>query len=279
MIAASLFFSLMSLLVKAAGAGLPSSEIVLARGVVSLVLSYALLRRRGISPWGNHRPLLILRGVFGFGGLYCFYYGLTHLPFAEATVIQYMSPVLTALLAALILREGLTARLALSLAVSVVGVLLISRPAVIFGVPSQLDRVAVLISIGGAVCAAFAYVVVRRLRDSDDPLVIVFYFPVVAVPMTIPAVWNVFVWPTPLEWLLLLGVGVTTQIAQVYMTRGLALVKAGRATSIGYIQVVFAAFFGAVFFGEIPGLLTICGSGLIVVGTLALSMQRSSAKG
>jgi len=275
MIAASFFFSIMSLLVKIAGERLPSAEIVLARGLVSLVLSYLLLRRRRISPWGNRRGLLALRGVFGFGGLYCFYYAITHLPFAEATVLQYTSPVFTALLAALLLREGLGGRLLASLAFSLVGVVLIAKPALIFGTPSELGSVAVMVALGGAISSAFAYVVVRRLRKTEDPLVVVFYFPLVAVPLTIPAVWDVFLWPTPLEWLVLLGVGVTTQIAQVYMTRGLNLETAGKATSVGYIQVVFAAILGASFFGEIPDFLSIGGAALVVVGTLAVSYRRA----
>ncbi|UCC49241.1 MAG: EamA/RhaT family transporter, partial [Gemmatimonadota bacterium] len=62
MLASAFFFSLMSLQVKAAGRGLPSQEIVLARGLVSLLLGYWLVRRAGVWPWGRRRWILILRG-------------------------------------------------------------------------------------------------------------------------------------------------------------------------------------------------------------------------
>ena len=60
---AAFFFSVMSLLVRVAGERLPSQQIVLARAFVSLVLSWSLLRRAGIEPWGNNRKLLFLRGL------------------------------------------------------------------------------------------------------------------------------------------------------------------------------------------------------------------------
>jgi drug/metabolite transporter (DMT)-like permease len=108
MLAAAFFFSLMSLMVKVAGQFVPSQEIVLARGVVSLVLSYWMVKRARISPWGNRKWILILRGVFGFAAMSCFYYALTQLPIAEATVLHFTNPLWTALVAAVFLRERLS---------------------------------------------------------------------------------------------------------------------------------------------------------------------------
>ena len=76
MLASAFFFSLMSLLVKVAGRGLPSQEIVLVRGVVTLVLSYWMVKRARIYPWGNRRWILVLRGLLGFAALSCFYFAL-----------------------------------------------------------------------------------------------------------------------------------------------------------------------------------------------------------
>jgi drug/metabolite transporter (DMT)-like permease len=88
MLLSAFAFSVMSVLVKWAGQRLPSQEIVVARAAVSLVLSWLMLRRAGVDLWGHARGWLLLRGVFGFLGLSCVFYSLTHLPIAEATVIQ-----------------------------------------------------------------------------------------------------------------------------------------------------------------------------------------------
>lgn len=272
------WFSLMSLLVKIAGQRLPSMEIVLVRALISLLLSYWLLRRARVALWGTNRRLLVLRGLLGFGALACFYYALVHLPLAEATVIQYMNPIFTAILAAWLLRERIGAWEGACIAASVAGVLLIARPGFLFGGGPKLDPLTVVIALAGAMFSASAYVTIRRMSSSEHPLVIVFYFPLVTVPVTIPFVIPVAVWPQGWEWAVLLGVGVTTQIAQVYMTRGLQLVPAARATAVGYLQIVFAGVWGAVFFAEYPDSWSLLGAAMIIGGTLALTMWRGRAE-
>ena len=122
----------------------------------------------------------------------------------------------------------------------------------------------------GALCSACAYVTIRQMTD-EHPLVVVLYFPLVTVPATIPLVWGHLAWPTGMQWLMLAGVGVTTQMAQVSMTRGLQLEPAGRATAVGYLQVVFAAIWGVLFFAEHPSPWTVGGAALILVSTIVLA--------
>lgn len=80
-------------------------EIVAARALVSAVISYADIRRKNISIWGNNKPWLIARGTVGTFSLILVYYAVTTLPLAEATILQYLHPVFTSLLALLFLKE------------------------------------------------------------------------------------------------------------------------------------------------------------------------------
>ncbi len=268
------WFSVMGLLVRIAGERIPVMEIVLARAIVSLVLSYAMLRHAGVPARGNHPPLLILRGTLGFGALAGFYYAIVHLPLAEATTIQYTSPIFTALFAALLIGERITSREVACVAASLVGVLLIARPVFLFGGDSVSDRTAILAGLAAAVVSGAAYTLVRRLGSSEDPLVIVFYFPLVTIPASLPFVVMDWVWPRGMEWLVLLGIGLTTQVAQLSITRGLQRVPAARAAAVGYLQIAFAGAWGALILAEIPDRWTIAGASLIVVSTLALSLWR-----
>ena len=278
MLLSALTFSVMSLLVKRVGENLPFEEIVMARAVVSLVLSGVVLKRSGVSLWGQNRRILVLRGFFGFAGLMCFYYALTRLPLADATLIQYMHPVFTAILAALFLGERAGYGLAAALGLSIGGVLLVTRPDAIFGAgETALATWPVIVALLGAFFSASAYVVVRYLGQSEHPLVIVFYFPLVTIPAVLPFVAMDFVWPTGEEWLLLLGVGVFTQFGQISITRGLLSEPAGRATAIAYVQVLFAAFWGYLFFSEIPNAFTGAGALLILGGTVLA--VRSGSRG
>jgi drug/metabolite transporter (DMT)-like permease len=267
------WFAAMSVLVKLSGQRLPSMQVVFVRAVLTLALSVWLVRRAGVRPalGRRHRPLL-LRGLFGSVALSCFYYSLVHLPLAEATVVQYTNPVFTALLAAWLLGERFHWAEAACAAASLAGVVLVAQPAALFGrggaaIPTGAAAVALL----GALCSAVAYVMVRRVGTSESPLVVVLYLPLVTVPLSLPFAVARWTWPTPAEWLALVGVGITTQVAQLHMTRGLQLETASRATAVGYLQIVFAAAWGALLFGQWPNRWAVLGAALIVGSTLAVA--------
>jgi drug/metabolite transporter (DMT)-like permease len=271
------WFSVMSLLVKLSGQRLSSVQVVFVRAVFTLGLSVVLVRRAKVPPLGQQRGLLVLRGLFGCVALSCFYYSLVHLPLAEATVVQYTNPVFTALLAAWLLRERLRWPEALCAAASLAGVVLVTRPALLFGGASTIPTTAALVALAGAVCSAAAYVVVRRIGPAEHPLVVVLYLPLVTVPLTAPFLIGHWIWPTPQEWGWLVGVGITTQIAQLHMTRGLQLETASRATAVGYLQIVFAAVWGAIAFGQLPDGWTMLGALVIVGSTLAVARLSRAA--
>ncbi len=280
MVGSAAAFAVMGALVKAVGERLPTQEIVLVRAVVSLILSVALLRRAAVPLLGQQRGLLVLRGVFGFLGLSCVFAALTRMPLAEATVLQYLHPTFTAILAWAVLGERASARVLLASAISLVGVAFVAQPGWLLELlrvdalgATSLAPAAVALGIGGAFFSACAYVTVRRLSTTEHPLVIVLYFPLVTVPATLPTVASQLVWPTPTEWLGLLGVGVAAQLGQVWLTRGLSLLPASRGTALSYVQVVFAAAIGVLVFAEPIRAATVLGALLVIGGTLLVSLR------
>lgn len=275
MVGAALAFSVMSLLVKVAGQRLPSQEMVMVRAVITMALSAWGIRRAGVRAWGTpgRRGLLVVRGVFGFLALSCFYHSIVHLPLADATVIQYTNPVWAGLLAVPFLGERLRRREVLSVLVSMAGVALVMQPSFLFGHGVGLDPVTVVIGLVGAMSSGVAYVTVRKLGATEHPAVIVFYFSLVSVFAALPTALPGALWPTPTEWLVMLGVGVTTQLGQIALTHGLRLERAGRATATAYLQIVFAAFWGILFFAEVPDWGTFLGAALIVGSTIALARR------
>ena len=271
MVWSAFLFSIMSVLVKAAGNRLPSQEIVFWRGLVTVVISTWALRRSGVPMWGNRRRLLVVRAGFGFLALSAFFYAVVHLPLAAATVIHYTNPVFTAVVAAIFLGERVRPRDATALVASLGGVALIARPEFLFaGNGAQLDPVAVSVALLGAVFSAVAYTTVRGLGKTEHPLVIVHYFAVAVTIGSLPVLFGGITMPRGVEWPILLGVGVSTHFAQVAMTRGLAIERAGRAMTAAYVTIVFAAVWGALLFAEFPDGLAIAGAVLIVGSTFWL---------
>ena len=202
------WFSLMGLFVKLAGRHLGSMEIVFARSVITLGLSWWSLWRLGISPLGNNRRLLFVRGLLGATALLFYFYSIVHLPLGEATLIQYTNPVFATVLAAVILRESLRAREIACLVASLLGVLFVARPPAALAANSPATNPLYIgAALVGAACSGSAYTLVRKMRGAEHPLVIVGYLPLLSVPLSMPFAIAQWQWPDASEWLLLIGVG------------------------------------------------------------------------
>jgi drug/metabolite transporter (DMT)-like permease len=134
-----------------------------------------------------------------------------------------------------------------------------------------------MVALTGAILSAAAYVTARRLTRTNHPLVIVLAFAVVTLAGSLPASLPVFVLPRGVEWGYLLGVGLATQAGQVYVTRALQLEKAGRAMAVGYLQIVFAAIWGLLAFGETPDRWTGLGALVIIVSTFLMARSHPVA--
>lgn len=276
MILSAFGFSLMAVCVKYASLeGIPVLEIVAARALVSLILSYADIRYKKLPTFGQRKGLLLLRGLIGSLALVCVYYAITHLPLAEATVLQYLYPIFTAVLALFFLKERVHWHLLVSILLSFLGVLCVVRPAFLFGSEAQdLSYFAVFAGILGAIGSSAAYVLVRKLNQTEDSSVIIFYFPLVALPFSLVLLGSDFVIPSWWACLLLVFVGLFTQVGQIGLTKAMQTETAGRAAAFSYLQVVFAALFGWYFFNEMPDEWFLAGAILILTGVLANVIPR-----
>lgn len=254
-------FAVMATLVHAAAATIHVAIIVWARLLVSLIASWWGMRRQGIAMWGDRPQALLLRGLIGAGALSCFFISLGAMPLAQATTIQNAAPLLVAIFAWVALGEHPDAMVWLALALGLGGIALAGE------VWSMADvgPWALLTAITGAALAAAAYVTVRQLAQREPPLRIVFFFPLVALPLTTP--WAVAHWrPLQLgELALLLAIGLCTQVGQVAMTMGMAKVSASRAAAYGFLQVPMAMALGLLL-SEVPSIWVVLGAVLILIG-------------
>lgn len=273
MVTAALAFSIMNALVKAVSAELPTMEIVFVRTVFMGGATLLMLRRAGVSPIGINHRLLFARGAIGATALSLLYFALGRMPLGDATTIHYTAPIWTALTAAFFLRERIGKWVLGGTAVSLLGVVMIAQPQFLFG-GTGLDPLAVGAAVGASILAGSVYTIVRKLRETDHPLVIVLSLAWVgalgALPFALTGAWTM---PSPEAWALLLGIGITTQVGQVYLTRSLHALPAGRATAIGYVQIVFAFVLGIVFFATVPNLWSLIGAALVLASVLLLGRR------
>lgn len=261
MLVSTFSFSLMQLCVKFLP-HLPAHELILFRSIISLVLSLGFLVPNRINPLGNNRRLLLMRGFFGMMALSLFFLTLQELPLASAVTIQYLSPIFTSIIAIFILGERMRGRQWLFIAIAFAGVVVLK------GFDERVSTLYLLLGIASSLFAGAAYNCVRLLKDSDHPVVVVFYFPLVATPVM--AVLSYFEWVTPVgtDWVWLLLLGVFTQVGQLYMTKALQAEKANLVTSMKYLGAVYALVYGYFLFDETYGLMSLLGIGLVLAGVV-----------
>ncbi|MCS6935618.1 MAG: DMT family transporter [Chitinophagales bacterium] len=261
MLVSTAAFAAMNALVKALP-HLPAMELVMFRCGISLCLCLLWLQRERADWRGVNRKLLWARGLFGTTALFTFFITLKTMPLGSAVTIQYLSPVFTAIIGIFWLGERVRAVQWLFFVLSFSGVLLIK------GFDVRIKTIPLLIGIASAVASGMAYNVVRTLRRSEHPVVVVLHFQIFG--FLCGAAYCLFHWVTPSlsDVLLLLLIGIFTQIGQVNLTKALQGDKVANVSVYNYLGILYALFFGWLFFEEQYTLPALAGVGMVLVGVL-----------
>ena len=261
MLLAGIFFAMMNVSVKYIP-HIPAIEIILFRSIFSLIFSYLVLKKQGIFVFGNNKKLLIIRGVVGSIGLITFFYTLQKIPLASAVTMQYLSPIFTSILGIFLLKERVRPIQFLFFAISFAGVMVLQ------GFDSRVNLFYAGIGIISALFSGLAYNVIRKLKNTEHPLVIIFYFPLVTLPFAAVASYFGWVQPQGYDWVILLWIGICTQSAQYFMTLAYQNSNVAKVANLSYLGIIYALIFGLILFGETFQILSYVGMGLVLMGIL-----------
>jgi drug/metabolite transporter (DMT)-like permease len=264
-------FSLMHLCVKAIP-DISVHQIISFRSLFSILICIYTLKKDKIPFWGNNKPLLILRGSVGAFSLFCFFYSIQHLPLATAVTISNLIPLFTLILAALFLKEKIAGWQWLFFLISFSGIFLIK------GFDNRVNLTNLTIALLAALFTACAHFLVRKLRDSDVPAVIMFYFPLVTLPLVGPYTALHWVTPDAFEWAMLLLIGTFTHIGQIYLTNAYAKEEVAGVSNIYYLGTILSLCYGYLFYDETYNLLSFSGMALIIGGILLNVYYKNAIK-
>lgn len=259
MLLAGIFFAMMNVSVKYIP-HIPAIEIVWFRSVFSLIFTVIVLGKKGIPVFGNNKPNLITRGIVGSISLILFFYTLQRIPLASAVTMQYLSPIFTTILGVFILKEKVRPIQFIYFAMAFAGVLIIQ------GFDPRVDALSAGMGLISALAAGIAYNMIRKLKTSEHPLVIVFYFPLVTMPVASILMYFDWAMPSGWDWLILLWIGICTQSAQYFMTVAYQTGNLSRVSSLSYMGVLYALIFGFFLFGETFPFASYLGMGLVLIG-------------
>jgi S-adenosylmethionine uptake transporter len=254
MVLASLLFATMAVGIKYASASFGTAELVLYRGLVSVVLMAVVVRARGSSLRTPVPMMHLWRSAVGVFSLGAWFYAIAHLPLATAMTLNYMSGIWVA---AFIVGGGLLYGTAQRQG-PLLGTVLLGFAGVVMTLRPTIDHDQLFAGVVGLLSgmgAALAYLQVTALgKAGESEERTVFYFSVGTAVMG--GVGTLFSGLTPWEqvsgqaaaWVV--PIGVLAAAAQWCMTRayrhGATLVVA----SMSYTGIVFAALYSLVLFGD-----------------------------
>lgn len=269
MLLATFIFAVMNVMVKYV-TNIPAIEIILFRSIVSFFMSGVALTLKKINPLGKNRGILFLRGVSGAIALIMFFITLQHIPLASAVTLMFLGPIFTAILGVWIVKEKVYQWQWVFFTVSFAGIVMIK------GFDPRISPLMAVLGVGAAFFSGVAYNMIRKLKTSEHPLVIIFYFPLVTLPIV--GIYSYFNWVMPqgIEWVLLLGIGVLTQLAQYYMTKSYQSEDLSKVANINFIGIIYALGFGYVFFEETFNLMTYLGMTCVMLGVILNVMYKNS---
>jgi len=256
------FFFIANVFVKEVS-HLPAMEAVFFRCTIASALCLVGLHRAKASVIGSNHVILALRGIFGTAALFSFFVTLQNIPLATAQTLQYVSPIFSAVLAIFLLGEKLGRTQWIFYAIAFAGVLLIQR------VDHRVEPFYVILGIFSAFCSGMAYNLVRKMSGQEHRLTIVFHFQLIGAIAGFVAILFEWVQPTGWDWLWLLGLGIFSQLGQIYLTDALQREKVAGVAIVIYSGLVYAVVVGWTFFGESQSPLTLGGMLLVVAGVLA----------
>jgi len=213
-------------------------------------------------------PLQLVRGVLVLFSSVLFVSALRVLPLADATALNYSTPVLVVLLAVAFLHERMTrARIGFVVA-GIAGMLLIVQPG------SDVFQGGSLFAMGAACCYAIYQILTRKLAG-EDPRVLLFY-PAVMGTIVMSALAPAFDWPAHMPWqhvtLVVLG-GLLGTMGHFLFILAFRHAPASGLTPFTYMQLVFATLLGWVVYGEFPDAYTLAGMAVIAVSGLLITLH------
>lgn len=281
MIAASLFFALMSVCIKFASPHFGPLEIVCYRGAIGIVFMWALARSRKVSLRTSVPMMHVWRNIVGVSALASWFYAIAHLPLATAMTLNYMSGVWVA--AFLVGGTLLMGRLAdirrqgplvLAVMAGFAGVIMMLRPTL-----EQNQLFAGLVGLISGLLSALAYIQVAALGRVGEPEArTVFYFSVGAA--LAGGVGMLFFDLHPLDTvqaLWLLPIGVLAALGQLCMTRAYTRGATMIVANLQYSGIVFAALFGLLLFGDQMPLIGWLGMATIIASGMVATFLRARA--
>lgn len=256
----TVLFAVGDTIAKLAVTTVPPAQILFVRCVivVAITVPYVWWRRGPEAFRSQHPKTQVFRGVAILVSSLLFVSGLSYLPLADTSAINFIWPVLITVFSVIILKEQVGIRRWGATLVGFAGMLLIIRPG------TSAFQMAALLPIGAAIAWSMAAVVTRSVSSRDraeTTLVWTSLTMLAGACLIIPFYWTD---PTPREWLFMVLIGLISVVGHSMLVFAYERATASFLAPFAYIQLIWATLLGYLVFGTLPDQWIAAGSVLIV---------------
>jgi len=209
-------FAFMALFLKLATAreNIPVFEAIFFRSFINLAIILIFARLENIDLTGSNRRLLIMRSLYGFLALTCYFLAISKMNLADAVILSYTSPIFVSIFCVAFLKEKFSKSLIISIFFALVGAVLVLKPSF------QFFNIGGLFGIMSGILTAVVYVTLGKLTVDNRSTIIIFYFTALSSVFSFPLALTDFIVPSRVGMVYLLLMGVFASIGQFAMTRG-----------------------------------------------------------
>ena len=271
---AAFFFSTMSVFVRLSG-DVPTMQKAFFRNIVAAVVAVIILLRSGgpVTVRKKSLPALFLRSAFGTVGILANFWAVDHLDIADANMLNKLSPFFAILMSIFILGEKPNRIEWISVAFAFIGAAFVAKAS------SGIISLPALVGILGGFAAGTAYTYVRKagLQGVRGPIVVAF-FSTFSTLVLLPNLLMNFTPMSARQFILLILAGCAAAGGQLSVTAAYQHAPARDISVFDYSQIIYAAFFGFLLFGEIPDVWSVIGY-VIIIGTAFFKWYLVTRKG
>lgn len=266
-IISALCFAFMNLFVRLSG-DLPSLQKCFFRNFVAVFFALGVLlkNKQSLKFKKGNLKLLLLRSIAGTAGILGNFYAIDHIPLADASILNKMSPFFVIVFSFFILKEKLTFLQGAAVCIAFIGSLFIIKPSF-----QNIDLIPSAAGLLGGMGAGFAYTMVRLLgKRGENGSYIVFFFSAFSCLATLPFLIFDF---HPMSWqqvLFLIGAGFAATGGQFSITAAYYHAPAREISVYDYSQIIFATLLGLFILGELPDIYSFIG--YIIIISMAVLM-------
>lgn len=251
-------FALMGVCGRELSADLNTFQILFWRSLAGGIALLPLLFHHGWRHARTSRPALqIARNLFNFAGQYGWFYAVGVISLAEVFALEFTTPLWTALLAFLFLKERLTWKRIAAIALGFVGILLITRPGI------ETIHPAAFAVLGAAIAYAISYTMVKSLTATDSPLTILVYMSLVHTPIALAFSIDGWVWPSAGAWPWIIMVGLTGLSAHYCIARAFQQADATLVVPLDFLRLPLIAVVGYLAYDEVLNPWVLGGAALV----------------